>query len=96
MAAEKGAWSIGDQVERLDQLGQVALASGNVGAAVAAEGLKIKLLWGADKRAPVPTMSATDLLAMGKALMGDVWEESELFVKLARRVPGVRPASIQR
>ena len=35
-------------------------------------------------------MSATDLLAMGKALMGDVWEESELFVKLTRRVPGAR------
>ena len=88
MAAERGAWSIGDQVERLDQLGAVAIASGNIGAAVAAEGLKIKLLWGSERRQPVGAMPAIDMLAAGKALMGDIWESSELYIKLMRRVPG--------
>ena len=61
--------TIGDQCERLDQLVAVAIASGAIGAAVAAEGLKIKLLWGSERRQAGQAMPAVDLLAMGKALM---------------------------
>ena len=94
LAAERGAWSIGDQCERFDMISCIAIKAGNLGAAVAAEMGKVKVLWGNERHAGQAPVMAADMLAQGAALMGDVWEQSELYVRLSRRVSNTSSAQM--
>ena len=84
--AHRGAWTLQDHIERLDELQAVALASGNVGAAVQAEALKAKALgYHAERRGGEAAIPIGDMLAKVKDVIGEGYEQTELYVRLIRR-----------
>ena len=84
-AAERGGYTLADHVADLDHLEQIAIETGNIGAAVQAAIHKGRALGLYVERQEQVTVRATDLLAEARRVIGPGFEQTELYVRLTRR-----------